>query len=302
MKTVDPKLLQVFADVVDQGSFTKAAEIRETNVSYVTRQIKKLESDLKSSLLNRSTRALALTETGKLVYENARQLNELVRNVSVISQKQSQSLLGALRVTSAVYLGKKFIFPIIEQICDQYPDLNIELQLCDEHVDIIKDRFDLAFRVWKPKDTDLVAQKLMDVHLLLAATPQFIATHGEPKTLDQLSPLPAIVYGRKGHHNKSFHYFDGAGKLCTFNINANLCINDAEQLNICASNHNRYYLPANFMVADQLEDDRLVRLLPDLKMPPEGAFYAIYPNRELSKPALLLIDKVKAVLAKKQLS
>ncbi|PSW13224.1 hypothetical protein C9J01_10235 [Photobacterium rosenbergii] len=68
MKTVDPKLLQVFSDVVDQGSFTGAADLRETDASYVTRQIKKLESQLALKLLNRTTRAISLTQQGRQVY------------------------------------------------------------------------------------------------------------------------------------------------------------------------------------------------------------------------------------------
>lgn len=293
MKRVDPKLLQVFADVVDQGSFTGAADVRETNVSYITRQIKKLESDLGTILLNRSTRAIALTETGKLVYENARQINELVKNVSIVTEDVSDELNGTLRITSAVYLGRKFIFPILERLCDQYPNLNVELQLNDHQVDIIKDRFDLAIRVWKPKSVDLIGQKLLDVHMLLAASPKFVKKYGMPKTLDDVRPLPAVVYGRKGHTNKTFNYFDDVGKLHTFDINANICVNDAEQLNMCAENGSRYFVPTNFMVAEKIRNGELVQLLPELQLPADESVYAVYPNRALSKAAKLLIEELK---------
>ncbi|MDG3086409.1 LysR family transcriptional regulator [Vibrio hannami] len=296
MKKIDPKLLQVFADVVDQGSFTGAADIRETNVSYITRQIKKLESELNTSLLNRSTRAIALTESGKLVYDNAKQINELVKNVSTIAEDQSDKLSGTLKVTSAVYLGRKFLFPIVEKLCDQYPDINIELQLNDHQVDIIKDRFDMAIRVWKPRSVDLIGQKLLDVHLLLAASPEFVNKHGLPQSLDDLKDLPAIVYGRKGHTNKAFNYFDAAGELRSLDINANICINDAEQLNLCAANGNRYFVPTNFMAAEKVRSGELIQLLPDLKFSADEAIYAVYPNRELSKVARLLIDELKKEL------
>ncbi|WP_375749106.1 LysR family transcriptional regulator [Vibrio sp. HN007] len=296
MKKIDPKLLQVFADVVDQGSFTGAADIRETNVSYITRQIKKLESELNTSLLNRSTRAIALTESGKLVYDNARQINELVKNVSTIAEDQSDSLNGTLRITSAVYIGRKFLFPIVERLCDQYPDINIELELNDYQVDIIKDRFDMAIRVWKPRSVDLIGHKLLDVRLLLAASPEFVSKHGMSKSLDDLKNLPAIVYGRKGHTNKAFNYFDESGELRSFDINANICINDAEQLNQCVANGNRYFLPTNFMAAEKLRTGELVQLLPDLKFPDDEAIYAVYPNRELSKIARLVIEELKKEL------
>ncbi len=293
MKKIDPKLLQVFADVVDQGSFTGAADIRETNASYITRQIKKLESELKTTLLNRSTRAIALTESGRLVYENARQINELMRNVSTISEDYSGELRGTLRITSAVYLGRKLVFPVIERICDRYPDVNIELQLHDDQVDIIKDRFDLAIRVWKPRDVDLIGQKLMDVRFLLAAAPEFVQQHGMPTSLDDLRDLPAIVYGRKGHTNKTFSYFDDTGKLCSFDVNANLCINDAEQLNDCVMQGNRYYVPTNFMAAEKIRNGELIQLLPDLKIPVDEALYAVYPNRALSRIAKMVIEELK---------
>ncbi|WED23641.1 LysR family transcriptional regulator [Vibrio sp. JC009] len=297
MKKIDPKLLQVFADVVDQGSFTGAADVRETNVSYVTRQIKKLESDLRVSLLNRSTRAISLTETGQQVYNNARQINELVRNVSTIAEDQSDELSGTLRITSAVYLGRKFLFPIIERLCDQYPDINIELQLNDQQVDIIKDKFDMAIRVWKPKSVDLIGQKLLDVHFLIAASPEFVSKHGMPQTLEEIKPLPAIVYGRKGHTNKAFNYFDTSGDLRSFDINANLCINDAEQLNISVAKGNRYFVPTNFMVADKIRNGELVQLLPEITFLAEEAIYAVYPNRALSRVAKVLIEELKKELS-----
>ncbi|WCE31839.1 LysR family transcriptional regulator [Vibrio sp. SCSIO 43137] len=293
MNKIDPKLLQVFADVVDQGSFTGAADVRETNVSYITRQIKKLEAELKALLLNRSTRALSLTETGQQVYQHARQINELMKDVSTIADNQSDQLTGSLRITSAAYIGKKFLFPIIERLCDEHPDINIELQLNDHQVDIIRDRFDMAIRVWKPKSVDLVGQKLLDVRFLLAASPSFIDKHGLPQTIEDLKSLPAIVYARKGHTNKAFNYIDDSGKLRSFDINANLCVNDAEQLNQCIANGKRYYVPTNFMVADKIKNGELIQLLPALNFPAEESIYAVYPNRELSRIAKLLIGELK---------
>jgi DNA-binding transcriptional LysR family regulator len=293
MKRVDPKLLQVFADVVDQGSFTGAADVRETNTSYITRQIKKLEAELGATLLNRSTRAIALTEVGRKVYESARQLNELVKNVSNIAQEQSEDLSGTLRITSAVYIGRKFVFPIVERLCDKYPNINIELELNDHQVDIIKDRFDMAIRVWKPKSVDLIGQKLLDVHMLIAASPQFITEYGKPNTLEDLKSLPAIVYGRKGHRNKSFNYFDRDGKMHTFDINSNISINDAEQLNICVANGKRYFIPTNFIAADKIRKGELVQLLPDVKFPADESIFAVYPNRELSRIGKIVIEELK---------
>lgn len=301
MNKTDPKLLQVFADVVDQGSFTKAADIRETNVSYITRQIKKLEAELNTKLLNRSTRAIALTESGKRVYDNARQLNELMNNVAAISEGVTTEVKGTLRITSAVYLGRKFVFPIIEKICDQYPEVNIDLQLNDDQVDIIKDKFDLAIRVWKPRDLDLIGQKLLDIGFLIAAAPAFIQQHGEPKTIEELTELPAVVYGRKGHTNKSFNYLDDDGKLRTFRMDANICINDAEQLNLCVANGQRYYVPTNFMAMDKIQNGELVQLLPDMELPLNESIYAVYPNRELSQVAKQIISELKTVLADYQL-
>ena len=296
MKRLDPKLLQVFADVVDQGSFTGAADVRETNVSYITRQIKKLESDLGVTLLNRSTRALGLTDAGRQAYESARQINEMVKNVLNIAQEQSNELSGTLRITSAVYLGRKFVFPIVERLCDQYPGINIELELNDHHVDIIKDRFDMAIRVWKPKNIDLIGQKLLDVHMLLAASPEFVAQYGQPKSLDELKDLPAIVYGRKGHTNKAFNYLDEEGKMHTFDINANICINDAEQLNICVESGKRFFVPTNFMVAEKLRKGELIQLLPELQFPVDESIYAVYPNRELSRIGKMVIEELKQEL------
>lgn len=296
MSKVDPKLLQVFADVVDQGSFTRAADLRETDASYVTRQIKKLENSLGFKLLNRSTRAISLTDKGLQIYQHATELNRLMRDVAGVAESKSDTISGQLRVTSSVYLGKKFLLPAVERLCDQYPDVTIEVQLSDEQVDVIKDRYDLALRVWTPKSIDLIAKHLLDIRFMLVATPEFIDRYGLPNDINELSKLPAVAYGRVGHTNKSVNYLDSVGNVGVFRLNANLCINDDTEVEAVGEHGKRYYLATNYMAAKRVRDGSLVQLLPNITLPLDAKVSAVYPNRDLSPVAIKLIELLKDAL------
>lgn len=296
MSKIDPKLLQVFVDVINQGSFTRAADLRETDSSYVTRQIKRLESCLGVKLLNRSTRAISLTDKGSEIYRHAAQLNELIQNIENVADRGADEFSGHLKITSSIYLGKKFLLPTVEKICDKYPKISIEVHLSDEQVDVIKERYDLALRVWKPKSVDLIAKHLLDIRFLLVASPEFVEAYGMPKSIEELSELPAIAYGRKGHTNKAVTYIDIDGKLRSFRLSANLCVNDDSDVEKYGNHGKRYFLATNYMVAKSLQEGKLIQLLPEVTFPLDASVSVMYPNRSLPAAAQLIIQELKKSL------
>ena len=225
----------------------------------------------------------------------------MMKNIDNMLENQSKVLKGTLRITSADYIGRKFLFPIIEQICDKHPDITIDLQLNDEQVNIIKDRYDLAIRVWEPQDANLIAQKLANIHILLVASPDFIKQFGTPKTLDELKKLPSITYSRKGYKHRTLNYIDKDNKLSSFNLSSNLSINDVEVMNHCINKGNRYFVTANYVAAEKIKSGELVQLLPDIKFTYDEDIFAVYPTRSLSLIARLIIQELKKELARCQL-
>lgn len=296
MRQVDPKLLQVFVDVVRQGSFINAAHLRETDSSYISRQIQKLETSLNVKLLNRSTRAISLTEKGHEIYQHAEKMTHIVQDIVSVAERNSDNLSSKVRVTSSIYLGKKFLMPIVDKLCREHSNLQIDVHLSDEKVDMIKENYDLALRVWTPKSIDLIAKHLLDVHFMLVASPSFIKQYGKPGSIEELSQLPAIAYGRKGHNNKVVSYLGDDGKVCEHHLNANLTVNDDSEVEKYGLLGQRYYLATNYMAAKQVREGQLIQLIPHIKLPLDAKVSVLRPNRSLSMAAQLIIDELQKAL------
>ncbi|WP_375749128.1 LysR substrate-binding domain-containing protein [Vibrio sp. HN007] len=292
----ESRQLMVFLDVVDQGSFVNAAKLRNTDPGRVTKQIKALENELGAVLLNRSTRSMSLTEIGEKVYAKARQVKLLLDEVSEIPQDYQQKVQGVVRVTSPVYIGRKYVEPAIRSIQTQYPEVIFELEITDGHTDIIKEGYDVAIRQWEPKDSNLIAVKLKDVSFKLVASPKFIEKHGNLQSVKDLVALPASLYRRKNLYRDKLQYFNDKQELVSEPLNGNFVVNDADLIMRATLAGNAFAQVADYMADDYLETGELVQLLPQLSLPPEQSVYAVYPHRGATKGTRLLIEELKQSL------
>ncbi|WED23811.1 LysR family transcriptional regulator [Vibrio sp. JC009] len=288
--------LLVFLDVVDQGSFVNAAKLRNTDPGRVTKQIKALESELGAVLLNRSTRSMSLTEVGEKVYAKARQIKALMDEVSDIPKDYQQKVQGVVKVTSPVFIGRKYVEPAIRAIQAQYPDVVFELEITDGHTDIIKEGYDVAIRQWEPKDSNLIAVKLRDVSFKLVASPAFIQKHGKPESVKDLETLPASLYRRKNLYRNKLQYFNHEQELVAESLNGNFIVNDADLIMRATLAGNAFAQVADYMADEYLNSGELIQLLPDLSLPPELSVYAVYPHRGATKGTKLLIEQLKQSL------
>ena len=125
------KGLGLFLDVVQQGSFSKAAALHDMDNSLLSKQIKKLEADLGVQLLNRSTRTFALTSAGKDIFEQTKVLMETLTQIQNIADAHQSEPRGNIRITSSINFGQQYLQPVISQFMKQYPNVNIALLLDD---------------------------------------------------------------------------------------------------------------------------------------------------------------------------
>ncbi|WED23804.1 LysR family transcriptional regulator [Vibrio sp. JC009] len=293
----DSKLLFVFMDVVDQGSFAGAARLRNIDPGQVTKHIKSLESQLGAVLLNRSTRSMSVTEVGEKIYEKAVQMKALLDEVNDIPDEYTQKVQGTVRVTSPEFIGRKYIGPAIRELQAQYPELMFELEITDDRTDLIKEGYDVAIRQWQPKDSNLIATKLRDVELMLVASPDFINTHGNPSSVSELVKLPASVYHRRGFTQDKLRYFNQEQELVKEKLNHYFMANDADLMMQAALSGNSFCLVMDYMPDEYLESGELVHLFPELAFPTELPIYAVYPHRSVPKGARLLVDALRQKLA-----
>ncbi|MCY1526366.1 HTH-type transcriptional regulator DmlR [compost metagenome] len=189
--------LSVFVRSVEAGSFTGAARLLGTTPSAVSKSIARLERRLGVRLFQRSTRAFVLTGDGQAYYER---IAPLVRGLEEADEalKAPTTAAGKLRVSLPVDLGRQLLDPITSQLMPRHPALALDVSLSDRYVDLIQEGFDLALRVGKVADSGLHARALIDLPLVLVASPQYLARHGEPQTAAELGAHRHVRYRLDG--------------------------------------------------------------------------------------------------------
>ncbi len=180
--SLDANDLILFAHVMEEGSFAKAAERVGLPKSTLSRRIAALENRLGERLLTRSTRRLTITEFGERILDHGRRLREETEAAAALAQHRQDTPRGVLRVSLPPDVGELDLTPVLLQYAASYPDVRLELDLSPRRVDLLAERFDLAVRIAArlPDDTTLVARKLCDMANGLYASPAYLNRYGVP--------------------------------------------------------------------------------------------------------------------------
>jgi len=181
--SLDANDLILFAQVIDAGSFSRAAERTGLPKSTLSRRITQLETRLGERLLTRSTRRLAITEFGERILEHARRLLEETEAASAMALHRQGVPRGVLRVSMPPDFVELDLTPFLLQFAASYPEVRLELDLSPRRVDLLAERFDLAVRIASRlhDDSTLVARKLCELQNGLYASPAYLARYGTPQ-------------------------------------------------------------------------------------------------------------------------
>ncbi len=284
--------LLLFIEVVELGSFARVSEHRNIDRSVVSKQISRLEEELQVRLLNRTTRSLSLTSAGKDMVRQAGALRDLLSEARRISENYHATPRGLLRVSSTTFLGRHYVHPVMIGFQKKYPDIEVELQLEDRMVDLVGEGYDIGFRIGRPKDSSLVAQKIARNRLLFVASPDFLETHGQPRDLADLENLPAVTYSGPGYSADRIRYFE-AGKEKFIQLKSVHKVNEDEMMVNAVSAGIGLAAVTAYMIRDEVSSGLLVPLMPDLTLDSLGSFYAVYPHRDAPVKTRLFIEALK---------
>lgn len=188
------RALRYFAKVVETENFTEAAKAFAIPASSISRRIKDLETSLGISLFMRSTRAVRLTELGKLYYEEVKNILSAIDNADNLVSNQSQSPSGIVRITSTPAFGELKLLPTLNRMRKHYPDIIFDIHFTDDILDLSSHALDIAIRSTNTLPENLVARELFDHSFILVATPEYLENNKPPETLKELEGHPAILY------------------------------------------------------------------------------------------------------------
>ncbi|MFT5460059.1 MAG: DNA-binding transcriptional LysR family regulator, partial [Myxococcota bacterium] len=186
--------LELFIAVVDHDGFSSAARALGVSKSHVSKQITALEDRLGARLLNRTTRQQTLTDSGRTLYERARQvLADLQEAEQTVSQLQDCPR-GTLRLSVPMSFGLAYLAQPIAVFMARHPRLDIEATLADRRVNLLDEGYDLAVRSGQLDDSSLIARKLAKYRMLAVASPAYLSEHGRPSAPDDLAAHAKLLY------------------------------------------------------------------------------------------------------------
>ena len=281
--------MAAFTKVVGAGSFSGAAREMQVSQASVTKQIQELESWLGARLLNRTTRRLNLTEIGAAFYERSARILEAVEEARNAAGALQTVPRGRLRINAPVSFGLLHLAPVITEFLELHPDISVEMLVNDRVVDLLEGEFDVAMRIGRLRDSSLIARRIAPIRLAVCAAPAYLATHGVPRTPEDLAR----------HNCLEYTYFESRGEWRLLNsdgeeiivpVSGRYLANNADVLRSTALAGGGIMLVPTFIVSQDLRAGRLVRLLPDFP-PPEQALHALYPpGRHLSAKVRSFVD------------
>ncbi len=275
---------RMFLTVVETGSFAAAAARLGTGSGQASKLVARLEADLGVKLLNRTTRALSLTQAGQAYADRLRALVEAWDDLQTEVQNAAVAPRGLIRLTAPLSFGTTRLAPLLARFATEFPEIALEVHFADRVVNLVEEGFDAAIRVGTPTDTTLTGRKLCTARVLALAAPAYLATHGTPQTPQDLANHPCIIdLNFREPHRWPFRTGKVAisGRLAFSNASA--CLAAAEAGLGIAS------VP-DFVADAALADGRVVAILTDFDPPPLGVF-ALYPSgRHLPAKVRVLVD------------
>jgi DNA-binding transcriptional LysR family regulator len=271
--------MMVFVRVVEAGSFSEAARLLLMTPSTVSKLIARLEARLGIRLVERSTRRLALTKEGQFYYERSQALlGQLDETEQQIAQGGAEPE-GLIRVSSSVTFGTAALEPILPAFWQAYPRITIDLSLSDEVVDLYLDRTDVAIRVGRLPDSNLMARKIGDTKRRIVASPAYLAKWGTPEMPADLSRHNCLGFNFR-RANPVWPTREG-GRIVERMLSGSLLSNNGETIRRMAIAGVGIARIADYHVRGPIARGELVELLADSAISDSDEIHALFRGAQL---------------------
>ncbi|WP_223807876.1 LysR family transcriptional regulator [Marinobacter sp. R17] len=280
--------MAVFAAVVEQGSFSAAADWLGLSTPVVSKRVSALEKELAARLLHRTTRKLSLTEAGSVFYRHCARIVSEAREAGDAVAHLNDAPRGLLRVTAPINFGTYQLADALPGFLARYPEIEVEMEMSDRQADLAAEGFDLAIRLTSQPPENLAARHLTASRRTACASPEYWARHGKPVVPSDLTHHNCIIYSPNPNFNR--WYFNGPGGLETISVNGNFRVNNTQAMVAAALGGVGVLMLTSFTVDRYIRTGALEPVLTDYTSP-ETDVYALYlPTRHLSTKARVFID------------
>ncbi|MBY0226820.1 MAG: LysR family transcriptional regulator [Hyphomicrobium sp.] len=270
--------MEVFAAVIDAGSFAKAAEKLRMSPPAVTRAITSLEDRLRVRLINRTTRSLSLTGAGKRFLESCRRLLGEIEEAERDASGETTLPTGHLALTTSVTFGRTVLIPVVREFQRKNPQVTVSVFLHDRIVNLVEEGIDLGVRLAHLPDSSLMARRLGEIRRILIASPDYLKRMNKLVSPQDLKQHRIIAFTGQ-MPNREWHYRDRSGPGHV-SIKPALEINDSWCAIAAAEAGEGITIAMSYMVADQIKRGQLVHVLSEYDPPPTPV-HMVYPHGKL---------------------
>lgn len=281
--------MRAFVEVVNHSGFAAAGRQLGLSRSVVNKLVAQLEGELDVQLLQRTTRRVSPTDTGRAYYERCVDiLAEVAAAERSAAQLQTEPK-GALRINAPMSFGTMHLAEAIAHFMQRYPDIQMQLTLNDRFIDLIEEGFDVTLRIAELRaDDSLVTRAIAPISRVICAAPSYLEARGMPVEPDDLQNHDCLKYGHLAA-NSQWQLVDQTGKQMNVRLRCRGYSNNGEVLRECAIAGAGVTLLPTFIVGQALQSGQLIQVLADYCPLPITAYLAYATNRHLSTKIQLLV-------------
>jgi DNA-binding transcriptional LysR family regulator len=282
---LDLKDMRALVEVITNGGFARAARRLGVAKSIISRRISRIEAELGTTLLNRTTRGITPTEAGLEFSERAQRILDDLAEARDIVSCQNGDVAGRLRVSLPLSFGLRHMTPLLTELHAAHPRLELDISYDDSVADMLAERFDAAIRIGRLPDSTLVARRVAPVNMIVVASPAYLERHGVPKVPKDLSNHECLVY-TGSREKQAWRFQSGRRRLNFFPVGRFHSDNGEGLIQAAEAGLGVAALP-DFIVSDSIQAGLLVPLLTNYSLQ-EGAIYVVRP------PGRIVAAKIRA--------
>jgi DNA-binding transcriptional LysR family regulator len=274
--------LAVFAAVAETGGFTSAAMRLGTTTGGVSRRIRALEERLRGQLFVRTTRRVRLTEAGRALHERARPALEALREAVAAFDARRTELSGTLRLTAPVDHAAEVLAPALARFRELHPHVGVHVHTSDTVVDLVAEGLDLGIRLGHLRDSSFKATRLATFEQMAVASPAYLARAGAPKHPSDLADHEWIGFTRL-RSPLTWTFTRSNGAQARVRMKTSVVVDSSTTLRSLLEQGLGVSVLDQHSVTDALARGRLVRVLPQWRLP-TGGIYAVLPPSRFAPP------------------
>jgi len=289
--------MEIFTEIVRAGGITHAADRLNIAPSAVSRRLKDIEARLGVQLMNRTTRQMALTETGRAYLAHAERILSDVEEANNEITRASGEISGSIKIAAPLSFGLSHLAGGLSDFMNRHPQVTLDVDLSDRRVDLVQEGYDLAIRIGNLPDSSLRGRKITDIETVLVASPAFVEKYGPLASPADLDGLPGLVYtGDTSAGNWSCK--SPSGEEIKFRIKPSMLCNNGDMMREASAEGLGLLRVPSFIVEDALRFGSLISLFSDHDWGSVGLHLLWPPTRHLSARTRVLIDHLATTLAR----